>query len=243
MDDTQVKIQVNGEDFYEAAGSITAPHDDMNGVVDATFHLGCTTVDELPATNNTLLHYTTESDKSNPPTMTMLHFKDSNDDVTDRFDSADEGTIEFSAGDLNLISTPMGYFAFDRQAPAAVEVSYAPYGTEDWNELPVEELPEYYWPAMGYFYRGSLAGVTRQAEKGWFDLKFRLVDEAGNWQEQVVSPAFRIDNLAYSSVANIGDGNAREVARYSVDGKRVDASHHGVTIVRMSDGTAKKVLN
>lgn len=242
VDDTHVKIQVNGEDFYEAAGTITAPLDDMNGTVDATFHLGCTTVDELPATNNTSLHYTTGGDNSNPPTMTMLHFKDSNDDVTDRFDSADEGTIEFSAGDFNLVTTPMGYFAFDRQAPAVVEVSYAPYGTEDWNELPVEELPEYYWPVMGWFYRGSLACVTGQAEKGWFDVKFRLVDEAGNWQEQVVSPAFRIDNLAYSSVATVGSGSAHEVARYSIDGKRVDASHQGVTIIRMSDGTARKIL-
>ncbi len=97
-------------------------------------------------------------------------------------------------------------------------------------------------PGWGYFYRGSLAGVTGQAEKGWFDLKIRLVDEAGNWQEQVVSPAFRIDDLAYSSVANIGDGNAREVARYNLAGQRVDASHKGVTIIRMSDGTARKVL-
>ena len=242
VDDTQVKIQVNGEDFYEAAGPITAPLDDMNGVVDVTFNLGCTTVDELPATNNTLLHYTIESDNSNPPTMTMLHFKDSNDDVTDHFDSADEGTIEFSAGDFNLVTTPMGYLVFDRQAPATVEVSYAPYGTEDWNELPVEELPEYYWPVMGWFYRGSLASVTGQAEKGWFDLKFRLVDEAGNWQEQVVSPAFRIDDLAYTSVANVGCDNAREVARYSIDGKRVDASHRGVTIIKLSDGTAKKII-
>ena len=60
--------------------------------------------------------------------------------------------------------------------------------------------------------------------------------------DQVVSPAFRIDDLAYSSVATIGSGDAHEVARYSIDGKRVDASHQGVTIIRMSDGTARKVL-
>jgi hypothetical protein len=242
VDDTQVKIQVNGEDFYEAAGAITAPLDDMNGIVDASFQLGCTTVDGLPTSNKTLLHYATEGDSPNPPTMTMLHLKDSNGDVTDRFTNVADGTIEFSAGDFNLITTPMGFFAFDRQAPETVLVEYAPYGTEDWNELPIEELPEYFWPVMGAFYRGSLAGVTGQAEKGWFDLKFRLEDAAGNWQEQVISPAFRIDDLAYTSVASIGSDNAHEVARYSIDGKRVDANHRGVTIVKMSDGTARKIL-
>ena len=242
VDDTQVKIQVNGEDFYEAAGAITASLDDMNGTVDATFQLGCTTVDGLPTSNKTLLHYATEGDGPNPPTMTMLHFKDGNGDVADRFANAADGTVEFSAGDFNLITTPMGNFAFDRQAPETVLVEYAPYGTEDWNELTVEELPEYFWPVMGAFYRGSLASVTGQAEKGWFDLKFRLTDAAGNWQEQIISPAFRIDDLAYTSVANIGCDNAHEVARYSIDGKRVDANHHGVTIVKMSDGTARKIL-
>lgn len=58
----------------------------------------------------------------------------------------------------------------------------------------------------------------------------------------MLSPAFRIDDLAYSSVANVGSDNAHEVARYSLDGKRVDANHRGVAIVKMSDGTAKKVI-
>lgn len=243
VEDTQVKIQVNGEDFYEAAGAITAQLDNMIGTVDATFQLGCTTVDGLPGSNTTLLHFNTEGESPNPPTMTMLHFKDGNDDVTDRFATADDGSFEFSAGDFNLVTTPMGYFAFDRFAPEVVEISYSPYGEDSWNELSAEEIPEYFWPVMGAFYRGSLAGVTGQAEKGWFDLKIRLTDAAGNWQEQVVSPAFRIDDLAYSSVATVGSGNAHEVARYNLAGQRVDASHQGVTIIKMSNGTARKVIN
>ena len=97
-------------------------------------------------------------------------------------------------------------------------------------------------PGLGFFYRGSLAGVTTPSENGWFDLKFRLVDESGNWQEQTLSPAFRIDALVQSAVSEVRDGSAHEVARYSIDGKRVDTSHRGVTIIRMSDGTARKVI-
>ena len=126
---------------------------------------------------------------------------------------------------------------------SGVEVSYSPYQADTWNELAVDEVPENFCsPGYGYFYRGSLAGVTGEALKGWFDLKVKLTDAAGNWQEQVISPAFRIDDLAYTSVATVGSDNAREVARYSIDGKRVDATHRGVTIIKMSDGTARKIL-
>ena len=150
--------------------------------------------------------------------------------------------MEFSAGDFNFIISPMGYQGYKTKPLESVEVSYSPYGEDNWNELAVEEVPENYWPVMGWFYTGSLAGVTGEALNGWFDLKIRLTDAAGNWQEQVLSPAFRIDDLAYSSVANVGKDNAHEVARYSIDGKRVDANHRGVTIVKMSDGTARKIL-
>ena len=214
----------------------------LNGIVDAAITNEKVMVDEMIGSNKARLHYTAGAEDEYAPTTTMLHFRNNDREVTDRFANADEGILEFSAGDFNFMQTPMGYPAYNRIAPESVEVSYSPYGEDNWNELAVEEVPENYWPAMGWFYRGSLAGVTGQALKGWFDLKVKLTDAAGNWQEQVISPAFRIDDLAYSSVANVGKDNAHEVARYSLDGKRVDASHHGVTIIKMSDGTARKMI-
>ena len=62
--------------------------------------------------------------------------------------------------------------------------------------------------------------MTGQGLNGWFDLKFRLVDEVGNWQEQVVSPAFRIDDLAYSSVATITPCKSSDNAIYNLAGQR-----------------------
>ena len=58
----------------------------------------------------------------------------------------------------------------------------------------------------------------------------------------MISPAFRIDNLAYSNVATVGSDNAREVARYNLASQRVDGDAKGVVIVKMSDGTARKVI-
>ena len=240
----QVNIKVNGEEAITADGAFFAQLEQLiSGVIDATIVKEGVVIDDMEGSNKAQLHYTAGAEDQNPPTATMLNFKDSNGDVTDRFATADEGTLQFSAGDFNFSLTPNNYAAFQRYAPESVEVSYSPYGEDNWNELAVEEVPENYWPVMGWFYTGSLAGVTGQGLNGWFDLKIRLTDAAGNWQEQVLSPAFRIDDLAYSSVASIGSSNAHEVARYNLAGQRVDANATGVVIIKMSDGTARKVIN
>jgi hypothetical protein len=239
---TNYKLIVNGEELSSGNDSYLELDEPIDGEADICLTGGAFKVDDMPSLNTTKMHFTTSSEDQCSPTMTMLHFMANNGDVTDRFETAEDGTLEFSAGDFNLKHSPQDWYYYDRYAPESVEVSYSPYGEDNWNELPVEEVPENYWPVMGWFYTGSLAGVTGEAYEGWFDLKIRLVDAAGNWQEQVLSPAFRIDNLAYSGIATPRGNNAREVARYSIDGKRVDASHHGVTIIKMSDGTAKKMI-
>lgn len=40
----------------------------------------------------------------------------------------------------------------------------------------------------------------------------------------------------------MGNKNARVTDIYTIDGKRIPALRHGVNIVRMSDGTVKKVV-
>ena len=83
----------------------------------------------------------------------------------------------------------------------------------------------------GLVHRGSLANVAGEGLNGWFDLRFRLQDASGNWMDQVVSPAFRIDDQAYSSVATVGSDNAREVARYNLAGQRVQKAVKGLYII------------
>ena len=241
-----VKMKLNGNDLLIADGAFTTTVDELlNGVVDATIVKEgvVVDVDDMEGSNKAQLHYTAGAEDQNPPTVTMLHFKDGDENVTDRFATAADGTLEFSAGDFNYFITPISHLGtWLRQIPEVVEVSYSPYGEGNWDELTVEEVPEYYWPRMGWFYTGSLAGVTGQGLNGWFDLKIRVEDAAGNWQEQVISPAFRIDDLAFSSVASVGSSNAHEVARYNLAGQRVDANATGVVIIKMSDGTARKAL-
>ncbi len=231
-----VKIKVDGEEAITANGAFYAQLEQLiTGVIDATIDKEGIVVDEMEGSNKAQLHYTAGAEDQNPPTVTMLGFRAENGDITDRFATAAEGTLEFSAGDFNFSLTPNNYAAFDRYAPESVEVSYSPYGEDNWNELAMEEVSENYWPTMGWFYTGSLASVTGEGLNGWFDLKIRLTDAAGNWQEQVISPAFRIDDLAYSSVVTITPDKVGDNAIYNLAGQRMrgglESLPHGIYIV------------
>ncbi len=199
-------------------------------------------VDGLQGENKTVVYFDETNEESACPGIEMLHFR-SEAGITDRFATAAEGVLEFMGGAFKY-----NYYSDFRNGvyecqPMEVTVEYSPYGEENWQELAVEEIPELYqMPGWGYFYRASLAEVTGKATKGWFDVRFKLQDEAGNWQEQVVSPAFRIDNLVATAVEEVDAATAaREVARYSVDGRQLTAPQPGLNIIKMSDGTSKKV--
>ena len=145
----------------------------------------------------------------------MLIFKNTAGAITDRFDKAEDGIIEFSAGDFNWVNTGEKFYYTCSEADIKVEC--APYGTGSFTKIDVEEIPEnYYMPGFGYFYRGSLANVTEPSENGWYDLRFTLTDKAGNEMVQRISPAFRID-------ANVG------VTSPSIDGVRVWTANGIVT--------------
>ena len=199
-------------------------------------------VDGLQGENKTMVYYDETNEESACPGIEMLHFR-SEAGITDRFATAAEGVLEFMGGAFKY-----NYYSDFRNGvyecqPMDVTVEYSPYGEENWQELAVEEIPELYqMPGWGYFYRASLAEVTSKAIQGWFDLRFMLQDEAGNWQEQVVSPAFRIDDLISTAVEEVNAAaDVREVARYSVDGRQLSEPQPGLNIIRMSDGTSRKV--
>ena len=221
------------------------------GEYELTFTNDNVLVDGIEGKNVTTICFDQTREDMNMPRLKMLQFRDAEDNVTDRFSTPDQGSILFAGGDFEVrtlyYTTDDGrqrQWSYNDCQPMNVEVSYAPYGTDEWQPLEsIEHQSEFDDPYLfGSFYSGSLTSVNTPSENGWFDLKFRLVDESGNWQEQTLSPAFRIDALVQSAVTEVRDNDAHEVARYSIDGKRVDTSHRGVTIIRMNDGTARKVL-
>lgn len=260
----KMSMKLNGEEIcnnYQRFSSSLMPWinpDRELGVVDMTFDNQNVLVDGLQGKNLTTVHIDQTIEDNTSPTLTMLWFKDKEDRIIDRFPTADDGTLEFSGGDFNFSYNPAYstvYGLYDC-AEQTVEVAYSPYGKDCWSELAVEEIPEnFFMPGFGYFYRGSLKDVTGVGEKGWFDLKIRLDDKSGNWQEQVVSPAFRIDDLVDTGIADEGlrmkDEGVKAGAVYDVMGRRVanaqssmvnGQSNKGIRIVRKRNGDVRKVV-
>ena len=145
----------------------------------------------------------------------MLHFKNTAELITDRFSKADEGILEFAAGDFNYLkyATP-SYFECKKPA---VEVLYSPKDNDDWKELKVYEVPELFKdPGFGYFYRGSLEDVTGKSETNWYDLKITLTDDSGNSQMQLISPAFKIEGTGGGT--GIQEGSSSPISIVVEDG-------------------------
>ena len=222
------------------------------GVIDLTVVNDNVEVDGFIGKNTAHVYFDQTKEDGIAPTLQMLQFRDPEGMITDRFNTAADGIMEFAGGDFDYHFNPLYRVGYFDCAEQTVEVAYSPYGKDSWSELAVEEIPEnYFMPGFGYFYRGSLKDVTGQAEKGWFDLKIRLEDEAGNWQEQVISPAFRIDDLVDTGISHLRIDNGQltipcNETVYDVMGRRVadksSKAMKGIQIVRRQNGNVRKVV-
>lgn len=242
---TNLKLKKNGETVSE----MEIDNDlwwgdeiDALGEIEITLTCNNRIIDELQGENKTVIHYDQRNDDATAPALQMLHFKDTKGYITDRFVTAADGYVEFSGGDYNEGISEANYLYFDR-AKSSVMVSYSPYRQDDWNEIYVEENSDYYSNLTGWFYRGSLADVEGESENGWFDLKIRLTDEAGNWQEQIISPAFRIDDRVGTGINEVvKQPVATDRNYFSLDGKQIDTPQKGINIVRKANGDIHKVV-
>ena len=221
---------------------INGGHED--GAYDATIVNQNMTVDDMQGCNTTKVHYDTRNEDFTPPTAMMLQFRNAEDNsVTDRFEAGEDGMMYLAAKDYNFSMNENWQYCMEC-LPVNVKVSYAANGTDDWTEMVINEMPELFDEySFGYIYATSFDQVMCNSANKWYDLKIELSDEAGNWQEQVVSPAFRIERGGSTSISEVEtSSDAVVVARYSVDGRQIAAPQAGVNIVKMSDGTVRKVV-
>lgn len=266
------EVYLNGDKVLESSSSDLEQwcvENSLNGHEPGNLELVYTNrnvrVDDLDGFNITKMKVDERNEDVCPPTTQMLIFKNTDGKIIDRFKSADEGVMEFSAGDFNWHDT--GERHFFTCEPIDVKVEYAPYGSDSFYELEVEEIPEnYYMPGFGYFYRGSLGQISVPSDNGWYDLRFTLVDEAGNSMEQHISPAFKIDDLTSVKSAISGDSVAFRaedgfvkaigqdivsIELYSTDGRKiasacgsqVTARANGIVIVRATDASGKTSIS
>ena len=66
-----------------------------------------------------------------------------------------------------------------------------------------------------------------------------LVDSDGKIANAVKA---KVKDFEPTAISDIHSANACEAVRYTLDGRQITAPQHGVNIVRMSDGTVRKVM-
>lgn len=180
----------------------------------------------LKGGNHTKLVFCTDEEDFVPPTLQSLQFKNTDGIITDRFEKATDASVEFYAGDFMFHENymPGDMYSYYSVAPlASVSASYAPYGSEDFKRIEVNENPDYFFmPGYGYFYNGSLESVNTNSPNGWFDMQISLTDASGNMQTQTISPAFYISGS--DAIETIeGDGSDTPV---KIEGDMIMASEN-----------------
>lgn len=196
--DTQIEINHSGTsifsgsyiDFLWQYGIFTMGLP-SNGDIEVTLTNNNIEVDGLAGKNVTKLTYNASVEDS-PPALQALQFRNSSDEVTTRFQSAEEGTVRIAGADF----TGTGNDNFIYNEGNVLEFFYSPYNQDNWTEIEFTNYPEHFFmPAFGDYYEASLSSVLVTEENSWFDVRIVCTDAAGNKQEQIVSPAFKINEL------------------------------------------------
>lgn len=217
-----------------------------DGVLDCTVTTAERTVDDVKGRNVTRLYADFTKEDHILPTLKMLQFRNGDNVVTDRFETPADGRILLTAVDNQFeYETSVGLICSIQ--PVSVDVEYAPAGSGDWRQLPVDENADYSSVNFGYFYEGSLQGV--QGGDGWYDLKVKVTDMSGNYQEQTITPAFKIGETSGIQGVDVHDVAGR-VNVYNLQGQCVATGVErsslnlakGIYIIKgVEGGTAKKV--
>ena len=177
-------------------------------------------VDGKPGLNRTVINCDASLSDREAPTLTMLNFRNSSDEITDRFTDASDCTLEFSAADLGSQRNDFGNGWYSVASPASVKVEYAAEGSDDFRELEVNEVPELYFePGFGSFYRVPFKNAGMRSSTGWFQLRITVTDEAGNSQQQTIAPALYIESLAGVEDISYSSRLIREGNQFMGDGK------------------------
>lgn len=198
-DNISVEIKYNGQeifsDDYSQFDSFMwdwLQQSNPDGLLDITFTNTNFKVDELAGKNITHITYDWTKEDWTPPTLQMLQFRNSEEEIVHKFISTEEGTVRLAAGDFDYIDEP---FHFEYNEGNTVEFYYSAYDQDSWTEIELTEYPEYFqMPAFGDYYEASLEEVAVPEDNMWFDVKIISTDAAGNTQEQVISPAFKVEN-------------------------------------------------
>ena len=191
---TNIVVKQNGNIIFSGSyEDFTTFHFPQGGQFEIVFTNTNTLVAGLQGRNTTTITYNGDENDV-PPTLQHLQFRDADDQVTSVFESSQGATVRLAAGDFiyNATGGPRGYYTYNEGNN--VTLSYSIHDQNTWTELGLIKDPTYFqMPAFGDYYEASLTGVGSQNSNVWYDVKVICTDSAGNTQQQIISPAFKIN--------------------------------------------------
>lgn len=217
-------------------------------------HIGTHNVNidnELTGYNKAVVKFTADVTPGELPTLTALQFRDENDNITNRYENPTGAFAEMFAGCFQLVMNANYDEYYDYSSIESIKFEYAPTGNEDWSELEVTQHHDLFWPTYGECYRTDLSDINRSSESGWYDVRITVTSYDGASEEQIISPAFKVESI--SAVDNIlnnydeiyVDGRniitSQDAEIYTIDGKKVGNINlvTGIYIVKSGKRTVK----
>ena len=252
-----VSVKANGKEICNSIDSFLDVRKG-SGVIDGKISTDNVIVDgTIPGFSTAEFHYDSSKGNGSSPTLTLLQFRNSEGDVTDRFSRPEEGAVTvYAMAPIEKLDFTDGFkLWFETGKISKIKMEWSPNGKNEWKEMAVKENPEYfYMPGWGHFFSGSLAGVDKKCDNGWYDLRIYIEDEFGAWQRQTVSPAFRIGSPSVVDQVSNEEENVRVIGGsivapvtakvYNVSGRETGRSNldAGIYFVVIRGRTGKVVV-
>ena len=247
VDQTNLNIYVerNGEklfstkDYYEYfMWELTYPESGNDpGEIITTYTNSNVKVDGNIGMNMTVARYDERNEDTSVPTVQMVRYSESDNIPSIRLRGTASPKIEIYAGDWEYNNDTRN---MDFSEISAIEVEVAPLYSGKFKKLDVTGDASKDFIGWGQYFSVDLSDLDTE---GWYDLKIKVTDRAGNYQLQAISPAFNIKVV--SSVEDLSEGidPAEIAAVYSLQGVRLDNPVAcQPCIVVMSDGRIRKVM-
>ena len=158
-------------------------------------------VDGINGKNEAETYFNQNNSDYYPPALQAYQLRDKNGNLSFRFENRSDGQLLVVGGDFNPIKQTQEdsdyYSMYYYLKPASLKVEYAPRGSDNFAEISARsDDNEYTYWGFNEFFRIPLDEVNVPSNDKWYDLRITFTDEAGNYQTQLMSPAFRIENVS-----------------------------------------------
>ncbi len=188
--DTNAWLQARAEEFPSSKDAVSIKYTNTNILID-----------DIEGKSECEFSFIENSEDAYPPTVQRIMWRDGEGVPTVKFDTNQDAFISVAGGDFKpeVYNCDFGSYTEDitsyEYSPATLKVEIAPYGTNEFVEIPMTEDKDKYVESYGAYWEGSLSDMESESENHWYDLKVTMTDEAGNTQVQTLTPAVYIGKI------------------------------------------------